>query len=538
MLKVISRSTFDLETVLRTLVESAVRLCEADMGHIARPNEAGFFRSQAGFGMPTELKEELERTPFLPGRGSVTGRALLERATVQILDAQSDPEYELGQAQTLGGYRTMIGAPLLREGSPIGVFGLSRRSVRPFTDKQMELLTTFADQAVIAIENARLFEEVQARTAELQESLTQQTATADVLKVISRSALDLQRVLDTLVESAARLCEAKDAAIFQVDGDRLRMVAHHGSIPMPAPFGCTRFPWCAASSADAPSSTGGRSMSLTCNPADEHQESREFALRLGFRTILGIPLMRSGEAIGAILLRRTEVRPFSAKQIELVETFADQAVIAIENARLLDEVQERTTELARSVEELKSLGEVSQTVNSIARPRKVLPTILEHACAMAYATGGTIYVFDKASGEFHLEAGHNMSEEHIARVRAQPIRLGDPVVGECAERREAVQIDDLQTARPRRCSISCCGRRARGPFRPAPASGRGDRRPRRAPQPSGRVLARDHPPARGLCCAVGDRRAQRAPVQGGRGKGPAAGDRQPAQVAVRGQHEP
>jgi GAF domain-containing protein len=168
VLKVISRSTFDLKTVLRTLVESAVRLCEADIGHIARPDKEGFFQSQANFGWSTELKDELERTPFKPGRESVTGRALLQCATVQILDAQTDPEYKLSKAQKLGGYRTAIAAPLLREGTPIGVFALARTSVRPFTDKQMELLTTFADQAVIAIENTRLLNELKQRTNDLR----------------------------------------------------------------------------------------------------------------------------------------------------------------------------------------------------------------------------------------------------------------------------------------------------------------------------------------------------------------------------------
>jgi signal transduction histidine kinase len=169
VLKVISRSTFDLRSVLHTLVESAVRLCEADIGHIARPKEGGFFQTQASFGMSTELKDELERTPFKPGRGSVISRALLERTTVQVLDAQTDPEYMLSKAQKVGGYRSIIAAPLMREGAPIGVFGLGRYSVRPFSNKQIELLTTFADQAVIAIENVRLFDEIQDKSRQLAE---------------------------------------------------------------------------------------------------------------------------------------------------------------------------------------------------------------------------------------------------------------------------------------------------------------------------------------------------------------------------------
>src|SRR5262249_38282662 len=209
-------------------VESAVRLCEADIGHIARPNDQGFFQSQANFGWSAELKEELERMPFKPGRGSVTGGALLEGTTVQILDAHADPEYELSLAQKLGGYRTMIGAPLLREKTPIGVLALARRSMRPFTDKQMQLLQTFADQAVIAIENVRLFEEGQARTPELSEALEHQTARRGVLKVLGGSPTDAQRVFDAIVKGAARLCEAQNAGICLCDGDVYRFVARHG----------------------------------------------------------------------------------------------------------------------------------------------------------------------------------------------------------------------------------------------------------------------------------------------------------------------
>src|SRR5262249_31033890 len=183
VLKVISRSTFDLQAVLDTLVESAVRLCEADIGHIARPNEAGLFHTQAYFGYSREFKEVLERTPLKAGRDRVIGRALVETRAGQGGDGLGQPDFALIEVQRIGGFRTVLGIPLMREGTPIGVFGLARNSVRPFSDKQIELVTTFADQAVIAIENVRLFDEVQARTEELSESLQQQTATADVLKV-------------------------------------------------------------------------------------------------------------------------------------------------------------------------------------------------------------------------------------------------------------------------------------------------------------------------------------------------------------------
>jgi signal transduction histidine kinase len=345
VLKVISRSTFDLTVVLRTLVESAVRLCEADIGHIARPDKDGFFQTQANFGWSTELKEEMERIPFKPGRGSVTGRALLERKTVHILDAQTDPEYKLSKAQKLGGYRSMIGAPLLREGALIGVFGLARKSVRPFTEKQMELLTTFADQAVIAIENMRLFDEVQARTEELSEALRQQTATAEVLKTISRTAFDLQRVLATLLENAVRICGAKHGIIFRYDGQSCRAAATHNAPPGSLEV-WERHPLRAGRGTCV-----GRALlervpvqipDVQADPEYEFSEAQELT---GFRTVLAVPLMRDGVPLGTIGLWKTEVAPFTDKQIELLTTFADQAVIAIENVRLFDEIQDKNQQL-------------------------------------------------------------------------------------------------------------------------------------------------------------------------------------------------
>ena len=199
VLKVISRSTFDLQPVLDTLTKSAVRLCDAEMAAIARERDAAFYYATS-YGFPADYLEFVKGIAHPVNRGSVIGRTMTEGKAVQISDVLSDPEYAYLESQKKGGFRTMLGVPLLREGNPIGVLLLARSSVRPFTPKQIELVSTFADQAVIAIENVRLFDEVQARTRDLSESLQQQTATADVLKVISRSTFDLPIVLDTLTE--------------------------------------------------------------------------------------------------------------------------------------------------------------------------------------------------------------------------------------------------------------------------------------------------------------------------------------------------
>src|SRR5262249_2206031 len=200
VLKVISRSTFDLQTVLDTLVESAARLCEADMAVIVRLRGTTY-RAAASYGVPPELHDWLKRVEIEPGRGTIAGRTALEGGVVHVADVRADPEFTFMEGATKLGSRTQLAVPLLREGQRIGVLVLLGRAVQPSTDKQIELVSNFADQAVIAIENVRLFDEVQARTEELSESLQQQTATADVLKVISRSAFDLKSVLQTLVQS-------------------------------------------------------------------------------------------------------------------------------------------------------------------------------------------------------------------------------------------------------------------------------------------------------------------------------------------------
>ena len=229
LLKVIGRSTFDLQPVFETLAENAVRLCEAKRSFIFR-FDGRHLRVVATHNASAEIRAFVEQNPIAPGRNSATARAALERRTVHVLDAQADPEYTYRSRQ-VDPFRTILTVPILKADELLGVILIYRHEVRPFTDRQIKLLETFADQAVIAIENVRLFNEVQARTRDLAESLQQQTATADVLKVISRSAFDLNSVLDTLVSSAARLCDADGCVIFQRDGDVYQFGANYGFRP-------------------------------------------------------------------------------------------------------------------------------------------------------------------------------------------------------------------------------------------------------------------------------------------------------------------
>ena len=354
VLKVISRSAFDLQTVLDTLVESAAHLCDADCGAIHRP-KGGAYPYVAKYGYTPEFDEYMRAHPIIPDEGSVIGRAVAERRVIQISDVLADPEYSRTERQRIGGFRTVLGIPLVRDKTPIGVIVLSRNTVRPFTDKQIELAATFADQAVIAIENVRLFDEVQARTRDLAESLQQQTATADVLKVISRSTFDLRTVLQTLVESAATLCDAdkgnitreKDGVFYRAAesyGYSREFVNHIRGLPIESSRG---------------SATGRALFERRVIHIPDVRADPEYTLvdaqRLGdYRSVLAVPMLREGVALGVLTLSRSEVRPFTDKQIELVSTFADQAAIAIENVRLFESVEARTRELAASLENLRA----------------------------------------------------------------------------------------------------------------------------------------------------------------------------------------
>ncbi|HWP57368.1 MAG TPA: GAF domain-containing protein [Candidatus Acidoferrales bacterium] len=444
VLKLISRTTFELQPVLQSLIENATKICGAERGHIHRRVEDQY-PAVASYGAPVEFKEFMERHPPPLGRGSLVGRVVSECRVVHIHDVLADAEYCFHEAQKIGGFRTVLGVPMLREGIPIGVIVIWRQEVQPFTEKQIELLTTFADQAVIAIENVRLLQELQARNQELTESLEQQTATSEVLNVIARSPIELEPVYRAILSNVTRLCEANIAALFLYDGEVLTTAASYGTTqafaehldrirPRPSRETTTRLAALERRTVHVPDLLSDSAFS---------PQPRELYEKESVRTVLSVPMLREERLIGVITTWRREVRPFSEKQVSLVKTFADQAVIAIENVRLFQELQARTQELSRSVERLTALGEVGQAVSSTLDLETVLATIVARAVQLSGANGGVIYEYNEAMQEFLLRASHSMEHEVVEVLRATPVRPGQGATGQTATTRRPVQVPNI-----------------------------------------------------------------------------------------------
>jgi signal transduction histidine kinase len=441
ILRVISSSPTDLQPVMDAVAQNAARLCGAIDAVIFRV-DGDVLRIVAVYGTLPHGREVIPLT-----RDSVTGRVVVDRQTIHLhnLGAAFEAEFPDTTFRSFG-VRTALGTPLLREGVPIGALLIRRMEERPFSEKQIALLQTFADQAVIAIENVRLFKELEARNRDLTEALEQQTATSEILRVISQSPTDVQPVFDAIARSAVRLCDARFSAIYRYDGRLVDLAAHFNFTPEALAHLRSRYPRRLTDDGiPIDAIRHRRVIHVPDVEQDPHLApgSRDNARILGNRNFLALPILRQEAAIGSIVVARSEPGRFSEKQIELLKTFADQAVIAVENVRLFKELETRTGELIQSVERLTALGEVSHALSSTLDVETVLDTIVSRASQLAGAAGCSIYEYDEAAEQFELRATHNDDAEFVEALRGAPLRKGEGLMGRAAEMREPIQIPDI-----------------------------------------------------------------------------------------------
>jgi two-component system, NtrC family, sensor kinase len=438
ILRVISASPSDVQPVFDTIVRSAVRLCDGLYSYVCRFDGELIQLGAHHNYTPDGLRTMQEMYPMRPSRQHLSGRTILTRAVVHVEDVLDDPEYPQHLARA-GGWRSMLGVPLLREGSPIGMIGVIRGQPGPFSDKQIELLQTFADQAVIAIENVRLFKELEVRNRALTESLDQQTATAEILRAISRSPTDLQPVLDTIAGNAASVCNALDAIVQLREGELIRIAAHSGPIPRSVPE--TRVL--------ARTFATGRAIldrepvqirDIESPEADEFDQYRDAARQAGFRTLIAVPMLREGVAIGTLTMRRREPEPFTDKQIALLKTFADQAVIAIENVRLFKELEARNRDLTESLEQQTATSEILQVISG--SPTDVQPVLEIVVRNAARVCGASDAVIRRIEDNAMLPAAHFGSIPMSSASVARPITRAS-IAGRAILERKTTHLYDL-----------------------------------------------------------------------------------------------
>src|SRR5215831_15643286 len=392
ILRVISGAPADLQPVFDTIVRSATRLCGGNFGLVLR-FDGTLLHLAAHCNVPSEGVQALHRLfPRPLDEASLSARVLRDRRTYQLADVQADAATPavVSRMSQLIDYRSEIVVPMLRGSTAIGTLSIARSVGGLFPDEQVELLQTFADQAVIAIENVRLFKELEARNRDL-------SATSEILQVISRSPTSVQPVFEAIAESAARLCEAADVSVwFRQDGDTIRLAARHGSTIPTGRVGEFTLP------IDRGTSPGravleGRTIHVRDmqTEIDEFPEGSQFARQFGYRTSLSVPLMREGVPLGAIHLRRTEVQLFSERQIALLQTFADQAVIAIENVRLFTELQEKNSALTEALEQQTATSEILRTIaHTQTDVQPVFDTMVRNAAQLCHATIAGIFLTD------------------------------------------------------------------------------------------------------------------------------------------------
>jgi signal transduction histidine kinase len=443
VLGVIASSPTDLQPVLNTVAERAARLCGANDATIFQVEDEAL-RPVARWGsVPTVMAFGM-RYPM--SRAMVSARAIIDSEIIHIEDVTTRfdefPDSKGNMSQS--GVKTVLAAPLFRESTPIGVILIRRLEVRPFSNKQIALLKTFADQAVIAIENVRLFKELEARNADLGEALEQQTATSEILRVISRSPTDVQPVFDAIVKGAVRLCEAAFATVNRFDGSLTTLGAQYNLSPEELEVVQTRvFPFRPTRDTVSGRALLDRATVHIHDIGKDHEYTPVVRALERYRTGLSVPMLRGGVPIGTITLWRSEVRPFSDKQIAMVETFADQAVIAIENVRLFTELQARTADLTRSVEQLTALGEVGRAVSSTLDLEMVLTTIVLRAVQISGLDGGVVFEYDEGAEEFVQRAATETGGALAEARRTTRIRKGEGALGRTAITLEPVQVPDI-----------------------------------------------------------------------------------------------
>jgi GAF domain-containing protein len=455
VLKVISRSAFDLDTVMNTLSRSASELCEADLSALFL-RDGNLLVARGVSDIEGKLVDFVRQTPVQIDDETYLGRAVLRGSIANIPDFEKDTNTKLRTFQKALGFKSILMVPLMREGRGVGVFALCRNYISVFSQRQIELVQTFADQAVIAIENVRLFDEVQAKTRDLSEALTYQTGSSNILSVIASSPTDVGPVLKAIVESACELCDANDAIVHLREGDYLRYRAHHGPIPFgfeklptsdgPIPFGIEKLPinrdWIT-----------GRSVvdkvpvhvhDVLSDEGADFPEAQRLSRREGTRTLLSVPLVREGESIGAIVLRRTEVNPFSEKQIALLQTFADQAVIALGNVRMFEQVQEGTEDLHESLQFQTATSDVLKVISSSPDSlQPVLDVIVDtsrHLCGTETST-----IFLLRDERFHIAAASGAMPEYLEFLRNNPIALDQAgsSTSRAAREKRTVHVPDI-----------------------------------------------------------------------------------------------
>src|SRR5262245_61575179 len=432
------------------MLEKATTLCGATFGNMYL-RKGDVFELAATYNSPPALVEERARAPYISKAGSAPDRMVKTKSAVHIVDLASSEFYLSREPRAvtgveLGGVRTLVLVPMLKDPEVVGHFAIFRQEVRPFTERQIGLVKNFAAQAVIAIENTRLLNELRQRTDDLSESLEQQTATSEVLSVIGQSRTHLQPVFDAVAESARRLCDSFDSAVWRREDDRLRLVAHHGAISQ---TGSDSFLPLVRGLVGSRSVLDGRTFHIADvqNEGDEFPKTSENARRQGYRTILSVPLMREGVAIGAIVLRRTEARLFSERQIALLQNFADQGAIAIENVRLFEAEQERTRELSEALEQQTATSEVLRVISgSPGELEPVFNAMLANATRICEAKFGNLYLRDEDG--LLLAASYNGPPELMGMRRGRRFKPGaDTAFGRVIRTKHTAHVADLAATR-------------------------------------------------------------------------------------------